>query len=364
MPDLQGVVNLSKESSSGKRIEYRGNVLTFGDVAGDHKGTIRRCTYNGLDRLVKFPLRVNPTAEEPKRFHCHQLANRKEWMAIENINGIDALRPLIVETVLMPFSVPGLEAMLVRDRPRLSVMKEARTLDEFIESGELTEENRMTIYGELALAIGLMHSCGITNGDVKTSNVLMEGGHPKLVDFGYAICFDPKKANQKAQFDEDVKKDLRDLFMLGQDLKDRVNEAKEVAKAKSTEGDSDDEDDSESTESLEEVSEGQQQQDTELDEIIRGVEQGIAGQESVLNQLLSVTGRACLVCGAKMHGIHYGVKCCAGCKMFFRRFYPKRDSLNCKMKNDASCKITANTRDQCNACRMSKCLEVGMKMQK
>jgi hypothetical protein len=42
--------------SSGQRIEYRGNVLKFGDVAGDHKGTIRRCTFNGLQRLVKVDI--------------------------------------------------------------------------------------------------------------------------------------------------------------------------------------------------------------------------------------------------------------------------------------------------------------------
>ena len=67
----------------------------------------------------------------------------------------------------------------------------------------------------------------------------------------------------------------------------------------------------------------------------------------------------CEICGDKSTGRHYKVFSCEGCKNFFRRTVRR----GCKYKCPAygQCDVDKNQRTRCRACRMKKCLRVGMK---
>ncbi|CAK5065604.1 unnamed protein product [Meloidogyne enterolobii] len=56
--------------------------------------------------------------------------------------------------------------------------------------------------------------------------------------------------------------------------------------------------------------------------------------------------------------MHYGVLACLGCKGFFRRALKKLNEYECFHNNN--CIIDKNERTSCRACRLQKCLDVGM----
>lgn len=66
----------------------------------------------------------------------------------------------------------------------------------------------------------------------------------------------------------------------------------------------------------------------------------------------------CKVCNGKASGIHYGVNSCEACKGFFRRYLQRKEPYKC-MK-DGQCEITDRRRGNCSACRMQRCVMVGM----
>lgn len=68
----------------------------------------------------------------------------------------------------------------------------------------------------------------------------------------------------------------------------------------------------------------------------------------------------CRVCGDKATGYHFNVMTCEGCKGFFRRAMKRNIRLRCPFRK-GTCEITQKTRRQCQACRLRKCLESGMK---
>ncbi|XP_077900277.1 nuclear receptor subfamily 1 group I member 2 isoform X1 [Ictidomys tridecemlineatus] len=68
----------------------------------------------------------------------------------------------------------------------------------------------------------------------------------------------------------------------------------------------------------------------------------------------------CRVCGDKANGYHFNVMTCEGCKGFFRRAVKRNVRLRCPFRK-GTCEITRKTRRQCQACRLRKCLESGMK---
>uniref|UniRef100_A0A5K1UQE6 Nuclear receptor subfamily 1 group I member 2 n=1 Tax=Oryctolagus cuniculus TaxID=9986 RepID=A0A5K1UQE6_RABIT len=70
--------------------------------------------------------------------------------------------------------------------------------------------------------------------------------------------------------------------------------------------------------------------------------------------------QTCRVCGDKANGYHFNVLTCEGCKGFFRRTVKRNARLRCPFRKGA-CEITRKTRRQCQACRLRKCLESGMK---
>ncbi|XP_056401804.1 nuclear receptor subfamily 1 group I member 3-like [Hyla sarda] len=69
--------------------------------------------------------------------------------------------------------------------------------------------------------------------------------------------------------------------------------------------------------------------------------------------------RLCSVCGDKANGYHFHVLTCEGCKGFFRRSITKGLTFTCPFTR--SCPVNKAKRRRCQACRLQKCLEVGMR---
>uniref|UniRef100_A0A0K0FXR1 Nuclear receptor subfamily 2 group F member 6 (inferred by orthology to a human protein) n=1 Tax=Strongyloides venezuelensis TaxID=75913 RepID=A0A0K0FXR1_STRVS len=67
----------------------------------------------------------------------------------------------------------------------------------------------------------------------------------------------------------------------------------------------------------------------------------------------------CVVCGDKSSGKHYGQYSCEGCKSFFKRSIRRSLSYICRGNKD--CSIDINHRNQCQFCRLKKCIKMGMR---
>ncbi|OWA50802.1 putative Knirps-related protein [Hypsibius exemplaris] len=67
----------------------------------------------------------------------------------------------------------------------------------------------------------------------------------------------------------------------------------------------------------------------------------------------------CRVCGEKAAGFHFGAFTCEGCKSFFGRTCNNLSQMD-SCKNGSKCVINRKTRTACKACRLRKCLRVGM----
>ncbi|XP_075301110.1 nuclear receptor subfamily 1 group I member 3 isoform X2 [Opisthocomus hoazin] len=69
--------------------------------------------------------------------------------------------------------------------------------------------------------------------------------------------------------------------------------------------------------------------------------------------------KVCAVCGDRATGYHFHVMTCEGCKGFFRRSVNKGVCFTCPLAR--SCPVTKANRRQCQACRLQKCLDAGMR---
>lgn len=69
-------------------------------------------------------------------------------------------------------------------------------------------------------------------------------------------------------------------------------------------------------------------------------------------------GRLCQICYDSASGFHYGVWSCEGCKAFFKRSLQGPVDYICPATN--TCKIDKHRRKSCQACRLRKCLTMGM----
>ncbi|KAF2361671.1 Nuclear hormone receptor ligand-binding domain [Trinorchestia longiramus] len=68
---------------------------------------------------------------------------------------------------------------------------------------------------------------------------------------------------------------------------------------------------------------------------------------------------SCVVCGDKSSGKHYGQFTCEGCKSFFKRSVRRNLQYSCR--GNRNCPIDQHHRNQCQHCRLKKCIKVGMR---
>nr|XP_020448896.1 vitamin D3 receptor B-like [Monopterus albus] len=68
--------------------------------------------------------------------------------------------------------------------------------------------------------------------------------------------------------------------------------------------------------------------------------------------------RICGVCGDRATGFHFNAMTCEGCKGFFRRSMKRKATFTCPF--NGSCTITKDNRRHCQACRLKRCVDIGM----
>lgn len=68
----------------------------------------------------------------------------------------------------------------------------------------------------------------------------------------------------------------------------------------------------------------------------------------------------CKVCSDHSSGKHYGIFACDGCAGFFKRSIRRSRNYVCKAKSEGKCVVDKTHRNQCRACRLRKCIKVGM----
>lgn len=76
-------------------------------------------------------------------------------------------------------------------------------------------------------------------------------------------------------------------------------------------------------------------------------------------QALDNQPTACVICGDKATGHHYGVTSCEGCKGFFKRTVQNKKNYTCRNLSK-DCPIDKRHRNRCQYCRFQKCIAAGM----
>jgi hypothetical protein len=79
------------------------------------------------------------------------------------------------------------------------------------------------------------------------------------------------------------------------------------------------------------------------------------------NSLSLIGGGGCPICGDEISGFHYGTFSCESCKGFFKRTVQNKKVFTCN-SNEGECNITSFNRKRCPACRFTKCVKAGMRV--
>jgi len=96
-----------------------------------------------------------------------------------------------------------------------------------------------------------------------------------------------------------------------------------------------------------------------ISEITRIDQSPIFSSNQFEGSLDPMEDQLCRVCEEKAAGFHFGAFTCEGCKSFFGRFCNNQTNIpDCK--NNYECVIDKRNRTACKACRLRKCLAVGM----
>nr|XP_027197062.1 steroid receptor seven-up, isoforms B/C-like [Dermatophagoides pteronyssinus] len=82
----------------------------------------------------------------------------------------------------------------------------------------------------------------------------------------------------------------------------------------------------------------------------------VSASSTTNNNQISVE---CVVCGDKSSGKHYGQFTCEGCKSFFKRSVRRNLTYSCR--GNRNCPVDQHHRNQCQYCRLRKCLKMGMR---
>ncbi|KAJ6641738.1 Photoreceptor-specific nuclear receptor [Pseudolycoriella hygida] len=77
------------------------------------------------------------------------------------------------------------------------------------------------------------------------------------------------------------------------------------------------------------------------------------------NKKIQHLGLICVVCGDTSSGKHYGILACNGCSGFFKRSVRRKLIYRCQA-GTGRCIVDKAHRNQCQACRLKKCLQMGM----
>ena len=78
-----------------------------------------------------------------------------------------------------------------------------------------------------------------------------------------------------------------------------------------------------------------------------------------MDRLDPMQNQMCRVCDEPAAGFHFGAFTCEGCKSFFGRTCNNQSVIQ-ECKNNYRCVINKKNRTACKACRLRKCLMVGM----
>ncbi|XP_045196082.2 ecdysone receptor-like [Mercenaria mercenaria] len=73
----------------------------------------------------------------------------------------------------------------------------------------------------------------------------------------------------------------------------------------------------------------------------------------------------CIICEGEASGFHYGCNTCEACKNFFRRCLLRKSDTPFVCHSGKTCEISfKKNKNNCSACRLDKCLEMGMAKEK
>ena len=100
---------------------------------------------------------------------------------------------------------------------------------------------------------------------------------------------------------------------------------------------------------------------TQLNEMILAQNSGENGAIGAGGGALGIGIGACPICGDEISGFHYGTFSCESCKGFFKRTVQNKKMFSCHA-TEGECNITSYNRKRCPACRFSKCLKAGMRV--